>query len=110
MLRLQVSREAKATHHFKALGRYTMQTDNDIDCVFCINTGRVGSSYLKHTFQHVENRHGVHEGDPIGYAQVIRSFSKGRPGKARDVAKAKQITSRILPNLAKSTLSLITAS
>lgn len=57
--------------------------------LFCINTGRSGSDYLRRIFQHVRGCRAFHEPAPIGNGQVIRDFFAGRDEAVREFTKRK---------------------
>jgi hypothetical protein len=51
--------------------------EEKIEYIFCINTGRSGSGYLKNIFTHVSGCRSFHEPEPIGNEKVMRRYSRG---------------------------------
>lgn len=60
-----------------------------ISYIFCINTGRSGSDYLRKIFQHVQGCQAFHEAEPIGNGSTIRDFFARRHQAVREFTKRK---------------------
>ena len=57
--------------------------------IFCINTGRSGSDYLKGIFESIPSCLAFHEPDPIGNDKTMRQFLQGEPEPMRKLAEEK---------------------
>lgn len=49
----------------------------EIEYIFSINTGRSGSHYLMHIFNHAEDCRAFHEPEPSGNGRVMRAYAQG---------------------------------
>lgn len=64
-----------------------MSSQQHVDCIFCINTGRSGSHYLSELFHLDERCVSLHEPSPIGNGEAMRDYMFGKTDKMEAVAK-----------------------
>jgi hypothetical protein len=60
-----------------------------VEYIFCINTGRAGSFYLKSLFDHVSGCCSFHEPEPQGNGKPMREYLNGKAGPVRELAREK---------------------